>query len=165
MLLAILSCSLLLPFQGGEKYESKAHQFKLAFPGKPEEQTMDATSDVGKLKFHITVWDGGDKAVIVSKVDYPVDPKAFDAQLALDKGIVGAEKGATTKAHNIVKTTYSTKKLPSRTFDLEKQPGIWGRNLLVIQGTRMYHVVVMGDKKYIHSKAADAIIASFEITK
>jgi hypothetical protein len=34
-----------------------------------------------------------------------------------------------------------------------------------MKGTRLYHVIVMGDKKYIHSKDADAILASFEITK
>ena len=61
---------------------------------------------------------------------------------------------------------FGPNKLPARTFVVEKvKDQIWGRNLLVMKGTRLYHVIVMGDKKYIHSKDADAIMASFEITK
>ena len=165
MLSALLACCFLMPLQGGGKYESKEHQFKLAFPGKPEETSLEAISDYGKVKFHLVVWDGQDKAVIVSRMDIPPEAKTLDPQEALDKGIKGAEKGATTKSHNIVKSTFGPKKLPSRTFDLEKQPGMWGRNLLVLSGNRMYHVVVMGDKKYSQGKTAAAILASFEITK
>lgn len=164
-LLTVLLCCL-LPLQDGKKYESKDYQFKLAFPGKPTLTSLDATSDVGKLTFHMTIWDGEDKAVIVSKVDYPVDVKTFNAEQALDKGIVGAAKNAAGPAQDIKKTTFGPNKLPARTFVVEKvKDQIWGRNLLVMRGTRLYHVIVMGDKKYIHSKDADVIMASFEITK
>lgn len=136
-------------------------RYKTAFPGKPQEQTVNA----GGLKFIINVIENKNQgsAFVVAYNDMPNDINLSDENLAnkaLDGGVAGMAKGgkaATTKI------TYG--KYLGREVLIDAVGGKKQKARMYLVGNRLYQVLVEWDsRKGDLSSDADTFLNLFRLT-
>ena len=148
-----------------EKFTSKEGKFSVMFPGKPELQKQKAATEVGDIQITLNIVAiGNDVAFIVSFNDYPDAVKNADPAQMLE----GARNGNKGKDGEIVEDDeikFGPEKLPARKFLIKKPGGIYMKNLIVLKGTRLYQVMLIGKKDVVESKEAEKYYKSFEVMK
>lgn len=145
-----------------KKYESKDGKFAIAFPAGKEVKTQ--TQEQGGVKLQIAGVEEKDKARMVMFFDLPAQAKDAPVKTLMDamqKGALDKSGGKLVKA---TETTFGAGKLPARDLMMEKD-GNKIRTLLVLDGVRVYMVLVGGPKDFATEKEAAAFVESFELKK
>ncbi len=148
-----------------EKFTSKDGKYSVMFPGKPQLQKQNARTEVGNIQINMNIVAiGNDAAFIVGHNDYPDAVRNADSGQLLE----GARNGNKGKDGEIVEDEaikFGPDKLPGRRFLIKKPGDIYMKNMIVLKGTRMYQVMLIGKKDVVESKEADKYYKSFELTK
>ncbi|MBY0513332.1 MAG: hypothetical protein K2P78_05410 [Gemmataceae bacterium] len=144
------------------KYTNKEGKFAVAFPGnaKPKKQTQDASG----IQVNIFMVDKGDQAYAVMYMLLPEGAEDLPAKTLLDGGQKGAVEKSGAKLIRAKDMNFGPKKLPAREVLVEKD-GNQLRAWLIVDGRRVYLVLVGGPEEFASGKEATAFLKSFEITK
>lgn len=172
-MLRLLMCGVLVVCAGGlvraqddddepMKYKSKEGKFAVAFPAgsKPKVQTQDASG----IEVKIYMVDKGDKAYAVMTMLLPEGAEDLPPKTLLDGGQKGAVEKSGAKLLKAKDMSFGPKKLPAREVLVEKD-GNQLRAYLIIDGRRVYMVLIGGPDDFASGKEATAFLKSFEITK
>lgn len=160
--LVALACAASAGAQDDKKYASKDGKFAAKFPGEPKTVNQKAAG----LDMVITIVEKGKSGFAVIVTDLP----EIALKAGADKILEGGETGliANTKAKLVkskeVKLKSNGKEFPAREITAEKDDQHF-RVTLVLADTRLYQVLVVGEKDVVTGKDADAFVKSFEITK
>lgn len=148
-----------------EKFTSKDGKYSATFPSAPKEPpAQEVDSPIGKLKLFIAAAEAGkNQAFMVIYNDYPAVVAAAPPQKILE-GVRDGSKGPTGKVVSDKEIKVGDK-VPGRDYVLDKG-GNFFRSRSVLDGTRLYQVVVVGKTQDdVTSKQADEFINSFKIEK
>lgn len=161
-LVVALACAAGLGAQDEKKYTAKDGKFVAKFPGEPKTVNQKAAG----LDMVITIVEKGKSGFAVIVTDLP----EIAVKAGADKILEGAEGGIanTTKAKvsksKELKLKFNGKEYPAREIQAEKDEQHF-RVTLVLAETRLYQVMVVGEKSVVTGKEADEFVKSFEITK
>lgn len=146
-----------------QTFTSKEGRFSVALPGKPKEETKQATTPSGKKKEFrtFTLVSAPDRIYLVNYNDYPEavvrEPKnketAFDA---IRKGLGG-------KVVSEKKISVGKNKSPGRELLIELPMKIFYRARIFFVGKRLYQTVAMGADEFVRGKKADQFFDSFKV--
>ncbi len=157
----VVACTGFVQGQDEDKYVNKAGKYSIAFPDGVKVKTMD--QDSGGLKMYTASGEAKGNAYVVMYADFPAAVADVPTKVLFD----GAEKGAVGEGGKLVSSkdlTHGPKKLPAREIVINKD-GSKLRTRLVLSGTRLYIVIVGGEKDFADSDEAKDFIKSFEVTK
>lgn len=147
------------------KFSSTKGNYSIAFPGKVESSERKTNSDVGEITFYTDVVELGQTAAfLVCYNDYPAAVKNADPKKLLD-GVINGNKGPDGSLVKNEAITFGTAKLPGRNVVIKKPGDTYMRNLAVLQGVRLYQVMVVGNEKTVNHPKMDEFYKSFTITK
>lgn len=157
-----ITCALFLALAssaagGDKKFESKDGKFAAAFPG----EAISSPQKVDGLEMTVTFAAKGETVFVVIHMDLPADAvKDFKTE----KALLPVMSAGLTKVTKSDGTTFGKQKYPAHEITGEMRDTHL-RATLILADKRLYQVVVYGTKDVVGGKAADAFIASFEITK
>lgn len=147
--------------------KSEKGRFTAKFPSKPTESKQEvplAGTDKKILVVNNVVEVGTSAAYIVAYNDYPegvLAPKAQDVLAGVRDGNMGAEGKLVEEKTG----TFGDDKLPMREFTFTKGK-LHFRNKLVLDGTRLYQVMIVADnEKALTAASAKAFYDSFSLAK
>lgn len=156
--LVVFACTAGLGAQDEKKFTSKEGRFAAKFPGEPKTVTQKAKD----LDLTITIVEKGKTGFAVIYTDLP----EIAAKAGSDKLFDGAQQGALAKAKltkaNDTKLKSNGAEYPARELFAEKDNQSI-RVVLILSGTRLYQVLVVGEKEVTGGKEADEFVKSFEI--
>lgn len=161
--LVLFACAAGLGARDGEKFASKDGRFAATFPGEPKVSTNKA----GATELTITIVEKDKTGFAVIYSDIPADAlKAAGADKVLEGGEKGLLANLKVTAKTSEKGTFKAgdKEHPTRAFVAEKGDKHF-RVKLVLADTRLYQILVIGEKDVVNGKAADEFVKSFELTK
>jgi hypothetical protein len=144
--------------------ESKQLRFAATFPGKPKEapNTVKVNGeDVTITQFMIEIEK---TAYLVAVNDYKPGTLAADPQTTLE-GIRNGNLGNDGQLldEDEKRTEFGPDKLPMRTFTFKKDK-LFFRNLIVLDGTRLYQVMVVSEtEKALTGPEAKQLYESFKV--
>lgn len=146
-------------FAEGEKYTSKEGRFMVAFPKGAEPKTHKSEKGPGALNAVLAENQG-----TLYGVAYGDVPEAELKNLSaffdsVERGLVGRTGAKVAERKEV---TFGPDKLPARELLTERDEA-QGRLVMVVNGTRIYAIMLRGSKEFIGSKEAAAFVASFEI--
>jgi hypothetical protein len=171
-MLRLLICGMLVVCAGGlvraqdddepMKYTSKEGKFAIMFPAgsKVKKQKQDASG----IEVNIYMVDKGDQAYAVMTMLLPEGAEDLPPKTLLDGGQKGAVEKSGAKLLKAKDMSFGPKKLPGREVLVEKD-GNQLRAYLIIDGRRVYMVLVGGPDEFASGKEATAFLKSFEITR
>lgn len=160
--LVALACAVGLSAQDEKKYASKDGRFAAKFPGEPKTVNQKTAG----LDMVITIVEKGKSGFAVIVTDLP----EIALKVGADKVLEGGETGLVTNTKAKVLKSEGTKlksngkEYPARVITAEKDQQLF-RVTLVLVETRLYQVLVVGEKEVVNGKEADEFVKSFEITK
>jgi hypothetical protein len=146
------------------EYTNAAGKYKVQFPGTPKEQTQNVPGG-GTAK--IAGLDERNGAYMVMFSDMPIPPN--EPQAKIDNRLEGAIQGmmqnnggTVTSKENIM----ANGKYPGREVQGNITRPIAGilRCKIILVGTRMYQVMVLGNPSFANSADATKFLTSFTIT-
>ncbi|MFT3881954.1 MAG: hypothetical protein QM703_20150 [Gemmatales bacterium] len=147
------------------KFTSKEGKFNVLFPGKPQEQKQTKSTELGDIQIKMFIVPiGNDSAFFVSFNDNPEALKNSDPMQMLE----GARNGVQGKEGELVSDEaikFGPDKLPGRRFLIKKPGGTYVRSMVILNGLRLYQVMVIGKKEFVEAKEVDKFYKSFELTK
>lgn len=158
--LIVFACAAGLGAQDEKKFSSKEGRFAAKFPGEPKTVKQKASG----LDMFITIVEKGKSGFAVIVADLP----EIALKVGADKVLEGGETGmiANTKAKltksKEVKLKSNGKEYPAREILAEKDDQHF-RVTLILAETRLYQVLVVGEKDVVNGKDADEFVKSFEI--
>jgi hypothetical protein len=169
LVVAVVSCSGVVqhpPKMDFKEYKSEAGKFVISFPGNPKETTNDIATAVGNVTQHLsTVAVSNELAYMVTYADHPDSVKKASAQTVLK----GARDGQIGKDGKLIKDEeikFGSKEIPGRNLLIDKGPGGFHvRVRLLLDGARLYQVIVIGAADAVESKDADKFFDSLQITE
>lgn len=144
--------------------EAKALRFAATFPGKPKEtpNTVKVNGDdVTITQFMIEIEKS---AYLVAVNDYKPGTLAADPQVVLE-GVRNGNLGNNGQLldEDEKRTEFGPDKLPMRAFTFKKD-NLFFRNLIVLDGNRLYQVMVVAEtEKPLTGAAAKQLYESFKI--
>jgi hypothetical protein len=145
-------------------YASTDGRFKVQFPGPVKTETVEVPGGKDKLKVTIdSVELRGGTAFLVTYVDAPPEVASSPAGPRMDK-VRDANKGQAGKVLEEREFALGMEKYPARDVLIQTPTGFL-RNRIVIAGSRLYQVMIRGEKAVVTSPSADTFLASFEVTK
>lgn len=148
-----------------EKFTSKEGKYTANFPGKVMNQKKSAKTDVGEIQINLDLVPiGNDLAFIISFNDYPDSLKSTDPEKMLI-GVRDGNKGVEGELISDEAIAFGPDKLPGRKVLIKKPGETYMRTMMVLKGTRLYQVMVVGKKEQVNSKAVDNFQKSFQLTK
>ncbi len=161
--LCLVAAPLLTAFAADEpvatEFVSKEGKFKATFPTKPE--TTEAKPKGGFAVTTTTAIPKPGQVFTVTYFDLPIDIPADKAKETL-VALAGGIKGKTLSDKEVA---VGKDKLPGRDAVYEL-PNAHIRQLMILDGKRIYQVIVGGPtKEDVTSKAADKFVDSFQVTK
>lgn len=160
--LAVLACAAGLSAQDEKKYTSKEGKFAAKFPGEPKIVNQKAAG----LDMVITIVEKGKSGFAVIVADLPEVALKVGAEKVLEggeTGMIANTKAKLTKSKEL-KFKSNGAEYPAREILAEKEDQHF-RVTLVLAGTRLYQVLVVGEKDVVNGKDADEFVKSFEIKK
>ena len=138
---------------------SKEGRYKVLMPGKPE---LSEKKNKDLVIYSATLKLPPNKFLSVSYFDLPTEIPATQAQGTL-KLLTAGVKGKEIKTEE---KALGKAKLPAREAIFEAEKGVHVRNFLVLDGKRVYQLVLAGPSKdEVTSKDADKFFDSFEVVK
>jgi hypothetical protein len=149
-----------------EEHTSDAGKFRVKFPGKPKVDSKELGSGPGGVQAIPVTTERveGSNGVVyaVTFADYPDTFLGVKAATVLD-GVRDGMRGkdGTVKEYKEV-TLNGT--IPGREIRIEAGKRVV-RARVFLTGTRLYQVMVTGDKQPADGKSADEFLKSFEIVK
>lgn len=148
-----------------EKFTSKEGKFTVSLPGKPQEQKQTRSTELGDIQIKMYfVPIGKDSAFLISFNDNPEALKNSDPALLLE-GARNGVKGKDSELINDEIIKFGPDKLPGRRFLIKKPGGIYVKSMVILNGLRLYQVMVIGKKEFVEAKEVDKFYKSFELTK
>lgn len=148
-----------------EKFTSKDGKYTVMFPGKPQLQQQNAKTELGDIQVNMNIVAiGNDVAFIVGHNDYPDKVKSADPAKLLE-GARNGNKGADGEIVTDEAIKFGPDKLPGRRFLIKKPGDMYMRNMIILKGTRLYQVMMIGKKDVVTSKESEKYYKSFELTK
>jgi hypothetical protein len=148
-----------------EKFTSQDGKFTVMFPGKAQTQKQKAATDLGDIQITMNLVSiGNELAFIVSFNDYPDAVKNADPNQMLD-GVRNGNKGQDGEIVEEDASKFGPDKLPARKILIKKPGGLYMKNMMILKGTRLYQVMVVGKKEALDSKEVEKFYKSFELTK
>ena len=144
-----------------EKYVSKEGKFTAVFPGKP----MTISKQAGGVDLHIAIVEKGMGGFAIIHSDLPAGAvKAAKPKDLLDGGQKGLIDNFKAKITSSKDFEFGKQKYPAREL-IGAKDAINLRIQIILAGTRLYQVFVVGPKDMVMGKEADAFLKSFEITR
>ncbi|AWM38156.1 hypothetical protein GobsT_37430 [Gemmata obscuriglobus] len=143
---------------GGEKYTSKEGQFAIAFPKGAEAKTHKNEKGRASLDAVLVESQGTLHGVAYGEVPAAELKNLGTFYDSVESGLVKRTGAKVTERKEV---TFGPDKLPARDL-LTERDGVHGRLVLVVNGTRIYAIMVRGSKEFVSSTEAAAFVASFE---
>lgn len=148
-----------------EKFTSSTGKYTAQFPGKPKSQKQSAKTEMGDIQINIdAVSIGQNVAFMISFNDYPSAIKNADPEKLLE-GVRDGNKGKDGEIVNDESFQYGPDKLPGRKVLIKKTGGLSMRNMMILKGTRLYQVMVVGSDEQLKSAAVERFQKSFQLAK
>jgi len=147
-------------------------KYKIAFPKKPQEQTIPVQTALGELKTHLFSCEpsvGGSEenyAYIMAVTDYPESSVSSDKKDMIDKFFRGSIDGSVKNVNGklLSETSIELNGYPGREIKIDIQNGqavITMRDYLI--KNRMYMLQVINDGKKGHDAALGKFFSSFSL--
>jgi hypothetical protein len=148
-----------------KEFTSEAGKFTASFPGTVAEKTNEIPVEGGnKLKlFLFTVEVNKNLAYMVTYVDYPDSVKTTEPQKVL-QGVRDGNKGTDGKMVKDDTIKYGKKEIPGRDLLIDKGTYHY-RAKIILAGTRLYQVVIVGSKDDVAAKDADLFFESLKLAE
>jgi hypothetical protein len=147
-------------------FTSNKGKFAVLFPGEPLHQQKQSPTPLGEVTLEIDLVPFGQGgAFIVCYNDYPNQIRDEDP-VKLLKGVRDGIKGEDGKIVQDDDSPFGPDKLPSRKFTIKKEGELLMKNLIVLNGNRLYQAMVVGEAKQVNAKEVEEkFYQSFSITK
>lgn len=149
-----------------EEYTSDAGKFRVKFPGKPRADSKELASGPGGVQAIPVTTERveGPNGVIfaVTFADYPDTFLGVKAGTVLD-GVRDGMKGKDGVVKEYKEITLGGT-IPGREIRIEAGKKVI-RAKVFLAGTRLYQVMVTGDRQPADGKSADEFLRSFELVK
>jgi hypothetical protein len=143
-----------------ENFTSKQGKFSVTFYGTPTESTLTVQTAVGPITATTFTVESSKGAQCVAYSDFPV---SLVQQGNLARMFDGARDGAIANVGGslVEETKISLLGARGREFLVKIKNDVFGRNRFYLVKNRLYHLQVMGDRKYVDSKTAEIFLDSF----
>ena len=144
----------------------KDENLSVKLPFKPKLQTQDVKHPLlGNINFKIyTCKISGDKALLVSQVKYPVDPKLYNVAA----GLKGAVSGMVTETKGTIESESDIKigSIPGKQVVVAAKSNLVAKSRVFIDGNgpTLYQFQAIGKKGFIDEKVVSDFFDSIEIT-
>jgi hypothetical protein len=146
-------------------FTSKTGKFSARFPGKPKEQDVSAAGASGKT----VIFEGKDGSTCsITYADLPdVAKEALKTpeQVELVLGLTRDAAIAQMKGKLLEDSKAKVEGGAGRAFTVELPDKKIMRNQMILSGTRIYQVMVVGSSDYVKSDEATKFLQSFKIMK
>lgn len=149
-----------------EAYSPKDGGYTVKFPGKPAEVTQKPKTPAGELEVKLAVYSTGKGEAFVTAYNDVPGGRAVPADKTAEflAGVLNGVKGD-GKVVKSEDTQFGEKKLPARSFTIEKPKQQFMRGFILVADARVYQVMVIGSKSFTDGKVAKAFLDSFALTK
>jgi hypothetical protein len=149
------------PPAGGHEFKSAAGRLKVTFPQAPKQVNQVAAG----INFTMFVYEEKEGAFMIGYADMPIPPN--EPPLQIQNRLVGAQAGALANVGGVATAQRDIKfqgKFPGREFEgnVTRPQGIV-RARMIMSGTRLYQVIVLGRPGLVNSPAADRFFNSFTL--
>ncbi|CAN5577840.1 hypothetical protein BH11PLA2_BH11PLA2_49300 [soil metagenome] len=154
-----------------EKFESKEGTYKVMFPGKPTTTEKSEETKIGTIKFISSELKqaNGNEYFNITFVDYPFKKEQYNVKKGLDGAVKGgANAKSGMKVTDSKEIEFGKGKLPGRDAKMEnEEKKLFSRGRYIFDDSkmRMYILVLVGSKDFVHGKAGDAFLDSFELVE
>ena len=146
-------------------FVSQEQGFRVALPGKPQEQTITQPSPVGQIEVKVFVAQQAGLAYVVTATKLPPQAAGEDPK----KGLEGVVKGtiSSTKGTLITEKEIRLGKAPGNEFEFEMKgtdgAPSYSRSRAYIANGRIYQLLLAGPKESVRGPAGDAFLQSFAL--
>lgn len=146
-------------------FVSEEFGFRVALPGKPQEQTVTQPSPVGPIVVKVFVAQDAGLAYVVTATKLPAAAAGEDPQ----KGLEGVVNGtlSSTKGTLVSQKDIKLGKDPGKEFDYEmKGPNgtpTYTRSRAFVANGRIYQMLLAGPKEAVRGPTGDAFLQSFAL--
>ncbi len=147
-------------------HTSEEGKYTAKFPGAPKLKSETTKSAVGELTVHIATYATSDASTyMVSYTDFPPAATKKENHGTLFDGIRDGVKGKDGKIAGTEKElAIGPDKLPGREFTVEKGKQRI-RYRVILNGSRVYQIAVIGAESFTTGKDATAFFDSFQVNK
>ncbi|HJZ56157.1 MAG TPA: hypothetical protein VKE74_14415 [Gemmataceae bacterium] len=145
-------------------FAPKGGKFSVVFPGKPREEKKTLKTALGDAKLYQAGYVSKDQNYFGA--GYTVLPVEIpeEQQQTLFDGVFSGIAGKDGEVRSKKESKFGKQKLPMREALIERDEKFI-KVRLVLDGDRLYQVLVMGTEDFVKSKEATAFLNSFKITE